>query len=76
MTELPKPKKNRLGTPKQVEDKKTQNLKKSPANSLVRFNMLLSPELKQELKLLAVQRNMTMTDIIFEGIELWKEKHA
>ena len=77
MTELKKPKKNRLGTPKQVEEQKsTQNLDKDPTGSLVRFNMKISPELRQELKLLAVQRNKTMTEIVFEGIELWKAKYA
>lgn len=77
MTNLAKPKKTRLGTPPQAKESKvTTNLKQKPSGSLVRFNMHMSPEQKKELKLLAAENGLTMTEIIFEGIELWKAKYA
>lgn len=75
-TLTPPPPKN-TGTKGNPEDlQPSHNLSKEPPTELVPLNFKVPAEFRRDLKIEAADRGMTMTSLLYEMYECWKQYHG
>jgi hypothetical protein len=62
------------GSPEALQP--SRNLSKEPAAVNVPLNFKVPAEFRRDLKIEAADRGMSMTSLLFEMYEYWKQHHA
>lgn len=76
MTNIPPPQRSNKGTPPALVAATPNNLDRPESGALVPLNFRVTPEFRRELKAFAVANDLSMLDIMHQGITQFMERRS